>query len=95
MKMVFEHPMYSMETWLCHVTNLSIIGKFLYEDLIPDRKLVDTIPLIDEEERDNFLSFAKMMLAWLPEERKTARELLDHPFIQLEQKATGPKDNKG
>ncbi|EEQ90345.2 CMGC/SRPK protein kinase [Blastomyces dermatitidis ER-3] len=61
-------------------------GKFLYEGLIPDRRLVDSIPtqLVEEEDRENFLSLVKMMLAWLPEERKTARELAEHPFLQLE-----------
>jgi len=82
--MVFGQPVYSIEIWPCPVTNMSIIGKFLYEDLIPDTNIADTITLLDEKERDNFLSFAKMMLAWLPEERKTARELQDHPFIQQE-----------
>ncbi|KAJ5212603.1 uncharacterized protein N7498_004249 [Penicillium cinerascens] len=57
-------------------------GKFLYEELIPDRKLTDILPLLEEKEKENFLSFAKMMLAWLPEERKTARELMEHPFLR-------------
>ncbi|KAK9367918.1 kinase-like domain-containing protein [Lipomyces kononenkoae] len=58
-------------------------GKFLYDDLIPDRKLEVTLPSLEEKERENFLSFVKMMLAWLPEERKTARELMEHPFLRL------------
>ncbi|KAB8278281.1 CMGC protein kinase [Aspergillus minisclerotigenes] len=57
-------------------------GNFLYNDLIPDRKLVDTVPTLDGNERDKFLSFVKMMLAWVPEERKTARELMEHPFLR-------------
>ncbi|KAJ5796965.1 uncharacterized protein N7518_005505 [Penicillium psychrosexuale] len=61
-------------------------GKFLHEDLIPDRNLADTLPFLEEKERENFLSFAKMMLAWLPEERKTARELIEHPFLQRTKK---------
>ncbi|OJJ37486.1 hypothetical protein ASPWEDRAFT_39180 [Aspergillus wentii DTO 134E9] len=55
-------------------------GNFLHSDLIPDRKL-DTLPL-EEEERENFLSFIKMTLAWVPEDRKTARELMEHPFVR-------------
>ncbi|KAK9320294.1 kinase-like domain-containing protein [Lipomyces orientalis] len=58
-------------------------GKFLHDDLIPDRTLADTLPSLDEKERENFLSFVKMMLAWLPEERRTARELMEHPFLRL------------
>ena len=62
------------------------IGKFLHEDLIPDRNLADTLLLLEEKQRESFLSFAKMMLAWLPEERKTARELAEHPFFQITKK---------
>ncbi|KAF3479748.1 uncharacterized protein GIQ15_06724 [Arthroderma uncinatum] len=58
-------------------------GKFLHEDLIPNRKLEDTLPSLEEKERENFLSFAKLMLAWLPEERLAARELMEHPFLRL------------
>ncbi|PGH15528.1 CMGC/SRPK protein kinase [Helicocarpus griseus UAMH5409] len=60
-------------------------GDFLYPDMIPDRKLADSLPpclLVEEEkERVNFLSFVKAMLAWLPKERKTPRELIEHPFL--------------
>ncbi|KAM5457359.1 hypothetical protein MaudCBS49596_000554 [Microsporum audouinii] len=57
-------------------------GLFLHEALIPDRKLADTLPSLGRE-RENFFSFVKMMLIWLPEERATARELAKHPFLQL------------
>ncbi|KAL4876551.1 protein kinase [Aspergillus karnatakaensis] len=56
-------------------------GKFLYEDLIPNRKLEDTIPFLEENERENFLSFARQMLTWQPKDRKTAAELFEHPFL--------------
>ncbi|KKZ65630.1 hypothetical protein EMCG_08537 [[Emmonsia] crescens] len=61
-------------------------GNFLHPELIPDRKLADTIPsppLLEEKDRENFLSFVQMMLVWQPEERKTARELMEHPFLRL------------
>lgn len=59
--------------------------KFLHDHLIPDRKLADAIPAsLEGEDRENFLSFAKSMLAWHPKDRKTAKELLDHPFLKLE-----------
>ncbi|KAE8402357.1 kinase-like domain-containing protein [Aspergillus pseudonomiae] len=58
-------------------------GEFLYKDLIPNRNLADTLPSLEEKERENFLSFVKSMLAWVPEERKTARELAEHPFLRL------------
>ncbi|KAB8212800.1 hypothetical protein BDV33DRAFT_210847 [Aspergillus novoparasiticus] len=56
-------------------------GKFLYDDLIPTRKLEETVPSLETGDREAFLSFIKQMLAWLPEKRKTARELTEHPFL--------------
>jgi hypothetical protein len=32
------------------------------------------------DEKDTFLDLASGMLQWLPEKRKTAKELLQHPF---------------
>ncbi|EFR00913.1 CMGC protein kinase [Nannizzia gypsea CBS 118893] len=58
-------------------------GNFLHEDLIPDRRFDDTAPSLDSEQREKFLSFVKRMVTWLPEERATARELAEHPFLQL------------
>lgn len=56
----------------------------MHGDLIPVRKLEDTIPSsLEEKEREGFLSFVGQMLTWLPEERKTARELMEHPFLKL------------
>ncbi|KOC09566.1 hypothetical protein AFLA70_762g000320 [Aspergillus flavus AF70] len=57
--------------------------EFLHNDLIPDRNLADTLPSLEEKEKENFLSFVKLMLAWHPEERRTARELAEHPFLRL------------
>ncbi|KKK18890.1 hypothetical protein AOCH_001833 [Aspergillus ochraceoroseus] len=46
-------------------------GNFLYDELIPTRKLEDTVPSLEAGDREACLSFIKQMLAWLPEERKT------------------------
>ncbi|KAK2800039.1 hypothetical protein FQN50_008278 [Emmonsiellopsis sp. PD_5] len=59
-------------------------GRFLHGNLIPTRKLSDTLPSFEEKERVKFLSFVSAMLSWLPEERRTARELMEHPFLSLE-----------
>ncbi|KZF26771.1 protein kinase [Xylona heveae TC161] len=56
-------------------------GKFLYPDLIPARQLKDTLPSLEKKDREELLSFVKKMLTWLPEERKTARELMEDPFL--------------
>lgn len=61
----------------------NLILEFLHNDLIPDRNLADTLPSLEEKEKENFLSFVKLMLAWHPEERRTARELAEHPFLRL------------
>ncbi|KAM5463554.1 hypothetical protein MferCBS49748_005906 [Microsporum ferrugineum] len=58
-------------------------GEFCCNDLIPSRVLEGTTPFLEEKERDAFLSFVGEMLTWLPEERKTARELMNHPFLKL------------
>ncbi|KAJ5675466.1 hypothetical protein N7462_008363 [Penicillium macrosclerotiorum] len=58
-------------------------GKFLHNDLIPDRTLDDSITVLEQEEKEQFLSFARMMLTWRPDERKTARELMEHPFLKI------------
>lgn len=34
------------------------------------------------ENKESFIDFAKKMLAWVPEERWTAAQLLDHPWLQ-------------
>ncbi|BCS28512.1 putative serine/threonine-protein kinase [Aspergillus puulaauensis] len=58
-------------------------GDFLHEDLMPTRALQDTIPFVDEKDRASFLDFAQGMLTWLPEDRKSAGELMKHPFLKL------------
>ena len=57
------------------------LGRSLYKDLIPDRKLGDTISFLEGEEREAFLDLAKGMLVWHPDARKTAGELAGHPFL--------------
>lgn len=51
--------------------------------MIPSRSLEDTIPFLEEKDREAFLSFVRQMLTWHPDKRKTARELMDHPFLKL------------
>lgn len=54
----------------------------MYNHLIPKRTLEDTVPsVLEGHQREEFLSFARAMLTWLPEERKTPRELIEHPFL--------------
>ncbi|KAL4782801.1 kinase-like domain-containing protein [Aspergillus varians] len=57
--------------------------EFRHSDLIPSRKLEDTTPFLEEKDQEAFLSFVQQMLIWDPEKRKTAGELMDHPFLRL------------
>lgn len=59
----------------------------LRNDLLGGKKLADTVTELDGEEKEAFLDLARSMLHWLPEKRKTAKELLQHPiFDSLNQK---------
>jgi hypothetical protein len=63
----------------------NVLGRFLYQNLIPNRRLGDTVSFLEGEEKEAFLDLAKGMLVWRPDCRKTAGELARHPFPQLEQ----------
>ena len=58
-------------------------GEFMYKDLIPTHvRLEDSVPSLEGEDKRLFLDLIKQMLQWLPEDRKTAKELLEHPWLQ-------------
>lgn len=63
----------------------NILGRFLYEGLIPGHKLGDETSSFEGDEKEAFLDQAKGMLAWHPDARKTAGELSRHPFLQPKQ----------
>ncbi|PIG82234.1 protein kinase domain protein [Aspergillus arachidicola] len=48
---------------------------------IPTVSLETLEKRLNGEEKELFLAFIMSMLKWLPEERKTAKELLEHPFL--------------
>jgi len=55
----------------------------MHKDLIPtDIKLEDSVLSLEGDDKRLFLDFIKNMLQWLPEERKTAKELLEDPWLQ-------------
>ena len=85
----FNGPFFDAEGGLTPISYITIWladciqDKFRYNALIPFRNLEHTIPFLEDKDRAAFLSFVRKMLTWLPEERKTARELMDHPFLSL------------
>ncbi|KAE8354503.1 kinase-like domain-containing protein [Aspergillus coremiiformis] len=58
-------------------------GRFLHQNLIPTRSLDQALPSLPSNDKDSFISFISSMLTWIPEERKTAHELMEHPFLSL------------
>ncbi|KAG8413793.1 hypothetical protein J3458_012286 [Metarhizium acridum] len=58
-------------------------GEFVRNELVPyTRSLQSEMPdCIPEDEADRFLKFMRRMLCWLPEDRATARELKNDPWL--------------
>ncbi|KAL2060824.1 hypothetical protein VTL71DRAFT_8876 [Oculimacula yallundae] len=58
-------------------------GYFTHPETIPKGvNLDDCITCMSGEEKALFLSFVRKMLQWLPEDRKTAKELREDPWLQ-------------
>ena len=49
---------------------------------VPDVTLETLEKRLTGEEKGGFVQFMKSMLGWLPEERKTAKQLLEDPWLQ-------------
>jgi len=59
------------------------IGYFTHPHSIPTYfKMEDYITCMTEEERKLFLDFVRKMLQWLPEDKKTAKELREDPWLR-------------
>ncbi|KAF5020125.1 hypothetical protein F66182_7857 [Fusarium sp. NRRL 66182] len=61
-------------------------GDFRYPKLIPDEAFTfeNKMAALEGRERELFINFAKRMLAWVPEERATAKELIKDPWLKFE-----------
>lgn len=59
---------------------LTCLGKWIADVPIPQGNSLERINL-EEENKEMFLQLIRGMLAWRPEERKTARELLQDPWL--------------
>ena len=61
---------------------LVISGEFIHKDIVPSNlPLMNSISSLQGEEKNLFLVFVRTMLQWLPEDIKTARELLENPWL--------------
>lgn len=58
-------------------------GEFKYLNLIPSKpfSFSDLTPVLQGEDKRLFIEFASKMLRWLPEERLTAKELYNDPWL--------------
>ncbi|KAG5205245.1 CMGC protein kinase [Trichophyton interdigitale] len=60
-------------------------GEFRNKEVIPSGiSLDDTVTCLEGEHKVQFLTFARKMLQWLPEDRKTAKELVEDPWLSDE-----------
>ena len=61
------------------------VGVFTHQNLIPkDISLADSVTSLEGEGKRLFFDFMRKMLQWLPEDRKTAKELLNDLWLASE-----------
>ncbi|KIX07001.1 uncharacterized protein Z518_04977 [Rhinocladiella mackenziei CBS 650.93] len=66
-------------------------GEFKHPDYVTDDITFESsISRMKGEEKELFIDFAKKMIMWLPEERWTAKQLLEHPFLTKERECAVP-----
>ncbi|OAA54151.1 protein kinase [Niveomyces insectorum RCEF 264] len=56
---------------------------FRFPKLVPSVTLEDSVPSLQGEDKHCFLDFVRQAVAWVPEERATAAELLKHPWLEI------------
>ena len=57
------------------------LGTFRYDSMATDATLESEAKVLDYEEKAKFLAFIKRTLQWRPEDRASAAELLQDPWI--------------
>lgn len=50
---------------------------------LPDVSLETSSTRLDGSDKVLFLEFVRKMLDWMPEKRHTAKQLLEHPWLEL------------
>ncbi|KAJ5799272.1 uncharacterized protein N7518_001340 [Penicillium psychrosexuale] len=68
---------------MCNTASEWFGGPFFNEnDLIPHNpRIEDTVSTLEGGQKEQFLAFAKNILRWLPDDRKTAKELIGDPWL--------------
>ena len=75
-------PRESTSTFANHV---NIIGTFKGPTVAPTTfNFENQISAIQGEDKKMFIDFVKRMIKWRPEERSTARELLQDPWLRAQ-----------
>lgn len=64
-----------------HLTDLIGYWKWKGKHDIPPLSLEKSVQSLSGENKQQFLEFVRSMLRWLPEERKSATELLKDPWL--------------
>ena len=72
---------YCSHEYFTHLTHL-LAGNWRGVAEVPKDALEDAEKRLEGEEKALFLSFAKKMLKWKPEERSSAKELLGDPWLK-------------
>ncbi len=59
------------------------LGKWIADTPSPEGLTLESSEEnLDGKEKEAFLEFVRYMLRWKPEDRMTAKELLDHPWLR-------------
>ena len=80
---------------LMDATDIQPSGGWIGNAPIPDSLSLESceMTMTGEEQRD-FLEFVRCMLQWRPEDRLTAKQLLEHPWLK-EDKSLEPLPLRG
>ena len=63
--------------------NLYMTGNHKHHDLMPASfNFEDALSQVKGEEKKKFIDFVRRMIKWRPEERSTAKELLNDPYLR-------------
>jgi serine/threonine-protein kinase SRPK3 len=60
-----------------------MLGNLKHPDLVPAGfNFEDTLTHVTGEEKQKFINFVCRMMKWKPEERSTAKDLLNDPYLR-------------